>query len=393
MRIICYSILMGFLIGCAHPSTQSPATDGQRSPAAEPPPPAPLTDCRDLSNIKLNQECIPPDEEQKFTMQAERVGLAIQKIARKSGTNRRGFHAKSHGCLRGELSIQESTAGKNYGLFSYDYDKREKNVYPVWARFSNGMPVNIPDAVPDFRGLAIKVLNVDKAPHGAQDFIMINFPTPILKTSEDAVELMEALADMTTKNFKTMVKFSAKHWKDSLSALQLKVPRSVAQETYYSGAPLRLGLQNAVKLRATPCEQNTPTWIGPAAKAVIKMAPHISNPYREDLAMKANEEKGLCFAIEAQFQKDVEQDPIEDASKEWKSTSFEKIGHLRFERQNLKNADRDAFCEQLTFSPWNTIAEHQPLGQVMRARKAIYKESQYLREPAKLVEPNGDENF
>ena len=31
------------------------------------------------------------------------------------------------------------------------------------------------------------------------------------------------------------------------------------------------------------------------------------------------------------------------------------------------------FCENLKFSPWHTLPEHQPLGRINRARQKIYE--------------------
>jgi hypothetical protein len=41
-------------------------------------------------------------------------------------------------------------------------------------------------------------------------------------------------------------------------------------------------------------------------------------------------------------------------------------------------------CETMTFSPWNALAEHRPMGEINRPRQAVY-----LASPA--VESNQDE--
>ncbi|MCW3111266.1 MAG: catalase, partial [Segetibacter sp.] len=41
--------------------------------------------------------------------------------------------------------------------------------------------------------------------------------------------------------------------------------------------------------------------------------------------------------------------------------------------QNFDTPDQIAFGENLTFSPWHCLKEHQPLGGINRARKAAYE--------------------
>lgn len=407
MKVFSFGILIAFSVGCTHPSTKSPTVDGQRAPAVEA---AESAYPRCVNSPRLNEECIQPGEKEKFEHQASQVTEAMRTIASKKRTSpRRGFHAKSHGCLKGELVIDPANLGKDYGIFSYRDNKL--NVYPTWVRFSNGMPMNFPDAVPDFRGMAIKVMNIEVDQEGRmaqhlsqeadadknskpilknQDFIMINSPTPILKTSEDAVELMKALAGLPEGKSFNLIRFMKDHIEVAPAAVkQVRLfVSSLPRETYYSGAPLRLGDNHAVKLKATPCKQNAPTVIGPALKERLAILSQARNPLKADLALKAADRE-LCFSIEAQFQKNPQTEPLEDASVIWDSP-YHHIGHLRFEVQTMTEA-KDQFCQKMAFSPWNGIPEHRPLGEVMRARQAIYSASQDLRQAAK--EPTGNEQY
>jgi len=81
-----------------------------------------------------------------------------------------------------------------------------------------------------------------------------------------------------------------------------------------------------------------------------------------------------------QFQKDPVRMPIEDASVEWKKSDsdFRKVATVRIPAQVLGSDEMRAFrasCEDLSFNPWHTLAEHRPLGGLNRLRRAAYEVS------------------
>ena len=42
-------------------------------------------------------------------------------------------------------------------------------------------------------------------------------------------------------------------------------------------------------------------------------------------------------------------------------------------------AERDAFCDSLSFNPWHGISAHQPMGHINRARRYVYDASRNHR--------------
>ena len=52
---------------------------------------------------------------------------------------------------------------------------------------------------------------------------------------------------------------------------------------------------------------------------------------------------------------------------------------LLLDRLDIDAAGRDAACEQISFNPWHTLAEHRPLGSLNRARREIYDAMAQLR--------------
>jgi hypothetical protein len=70
--------------------------------------------------------------------------------------------------------------------------------------------------------------------------------------------------------------------------------------------------------------------------------------------------------------------PIEDASVNWPSP-YTTVARLRLPRQDVATASGQALLKQVeasVFDPWQALAAHRPLGDVQRARKVVYFESQ-----------------
>jgi hypothetical protein len=69
--------------------------------------------------------------------------------------------------------------------------------------------------------------------------------------------------------------------------------------------------------------------------------------------------------------------PIENASVDW-PTPYETVATLELPQQPVDDALMRR-CESMAFDPWQALAAHRPLGEMMRARKVIYFESQRER--------------
>lgn len=70
--------------------------------------------------------------------------------------------------------------------------------------------------------------------------------------------------------------------------------------------------------------------------------------------------------------------PVEDPTVEWKSAAV-KLATISIYPQKFDSPEQVAFGENLTWSPWNALPEHRPLGGINRARRDVYRESQELR--------------
>jgi hypothetical protein len=151
---------------------------------------------------------------------------------------------------------------------------------------------------------------------------------------------------------------------------------SLVTEQYWSDAPIRLGpLKQAVKYTVKPCPGQKPT------KAHSKTAADL----KSDLAQYAATQP-ICFDFFVQFQLDVEKQSIEDALVEWKEEDTPLIPVAKVVFEPPQQPDLSDRCKQLRFTPWHALAQHQPLGNMNRAKKFVYAKSQVLRHAAKTVD-------
>jgi hypothetical protein len=336
------------------------------------------------------QETIRPGEEEEFQRFGERI-QALQEAHKddNGGVVKRGFHAKIHGCVRGEFSVNgDVPAEARHGLFA------EPRSYAAWIRFSNGQGKHQPDKQRDVRGLAVKLVGVegdklleidrDAVTH---DFLMTNRPASHV---DDATEFME-FADATASNFK-FAAYLATHPKVALRLARVKkdVP-SVLTEIYWSGAAYKLG-PRAIKFSMRPCT------LGEG-----EMPDDPSDDYLREELRASLAGSDACFDFMVQFQGDPDDYPIEKASVEWdeEESPFVPVGRLRIPKidyddpaTSQRAAREEAYCEKLSFTPWHASPEHRPLGHINRARKAVYQASREHRSVDDYVaEPNGSETF
>ena len=164
----------------------------------------------------------------------------------------RGFHAKSHACLNGELRLDHARDPRtHFGIFADDGPPKR-----VVARFSNGVGWKQGDADLDARGLAIKVLDVpgpkylDDEPT-SQDILMTNSPVPV---GRDAVEFMK-FAHANVKGRTAGLFFLVGHASTAAQALsRTNAVDSMVTERFWSGGAFHLGAHQAVKLTTRPCD-------------------------------------------------------------------------------------------------------------------------------------------
>jgi hypothetical protein len=309
------------------------------------------------------RERIAPDETQHF----ERVGKVIGALQRAKSAKfgqGRALHRKPLLAATGRLEVLTDLPDHaRHGLFA------TPGWHRVLVRLSNGGPDIQATKLPDIRGFALKVFDV--AGEGAlggitdhQDFLMINQDRTPTADSREFIDFLEAATPGPLSGilhlFKAHGPFGGFARLRDLFGMLGKTFNGFAAERFNTVLPLCCG-PYAVRARLKPAG-NPP----PAARSK-----DIVEDMRERLAIGP-----LTWDLELQFFVDEATTPIEDASKAWPDaeTPIVTVAHLILPQQDVYAAADEA--EAAKFDPWGGLAAHRPLGEVMRARKVAYFESQ-----------------
>lgn len=315
------------------------------------------------------RERIAPDEPAHLERVAK-VIADLQRARSKKYGQGRALHRKQLLAATGTLEVLDGLPDHaRHGLFTRPGRHR------ALVRLSNGGPEVQGNRVPDIRGFALKVLDVagEAALGGTtdhQDFLMINQDRAPGANSREFIDFIEAATPGPLPGILHLFKAHGlggglSRVRDLFGMLNKKF-NGFAAERFNTVAPLCCG-PYAVRVRLAPAG-NPP----PATRAKDIVA-----DMRERLAIG-----DLTFSLELQFFVDEATTPIEDSSVAWPDaeTPIVTVARLVLPRQGVDAAAADA--EAARFDPWSGLAAHRPLGEVMRARKVAYFESQKGRNAA-----------
>jgi hypothetical protein len=317
------------------------------------------------------RERVASDEATRFAGYAERF-VEMQKRKSAKYGNGRALHRKQLLALHGTFEVlSDLPAYARHGLFARPLK------YDAWVRLSNGGADRAPDATPDVRGFAIKVRGVSGpgalgSATEAQDFLLINQEKFAFPKSEEFVGLVMAAG----KGKGALLKYLTGRY-GWLGALKLmaKFAASMgrkftgfATEPMYSAAPIACG-PYAARVRLLPARDQP--------------LPDASDSWAADMVRQLAAGP-LVHELQLQFFVDERRTPIEDASINWNEgvAPYVSVARLSIPPQPLEGAAAAAFAkevEQAVFDPWDALAEHRPLGDVMRARKVVYFASEKTR--------------
>ncbi|MEI9996932.1 MAG: hypothetical protein WDM91_20225 [Rhizomicrobium sp.] len=91
---------------------------------------------------------------------------------------------------------------------------------------------------------------------------------------------------------------------------------------------------------------------------------------------------GGAWDIRVQLCTNLEDMPVEDASKPWPEDKSPYITVARIEvpvQEAYSDESYQKIDTAMAFSPWHGLAVHRPLGSIMRARKETYEQSAKFR--------------
>lgn len=327
----------------------------------------------DRNGMELAKETIPADEEESTKEIISLIGEGYAHYKPKDlNPAHRIIHGKEHGCVEATFKVNKNIPKDlQYGIFS-----KLGSSYQSWLRFSNGSGKPQHDGMPDARGLAIKLLNLENEEVQSQDFLLQSSPIFFVSNVKEYIKFMKFNANPGAAGVGDLIsKLNISNPKDqkNIKALLLdsaSLIESPLRAKYFSALPQALG-PYAMKLHARACD---PKYAGVSNNLLATN--FLTEALKKELAVK-----GGCIELLVQVQTDAVKMPIEDAMVKWdeKISPFIPVATITIPNQNFYTKERKSFCENLSFSPWNSIREHQPLGGLNRVRKFVYEESSKLR--------------
>ena len=324
-------------------------------------------------------ETIPADESDDIQRVIEALELILARSRAKTGQFRADVHVKTHAFAQGEFRVLPNLSNElAQGLFAQD------GVYPAVVRFSNSASQAQPDAIPDGRGMAIKVLEVagdmvlaDDERGPTQDFVMINHPVFFARNVKDYLRLEQVLVQADDGLLATLQGAITGgdwnplhwHWREMLAVARIagQLPAHPASSTYFSMAPVRFGSYVA-KYRAKP--------VGDRHESYLEMVQRLGS--EADAMRLALEEtlrtQELLFEFQVQLRASERTMPVEDASVEWPESEspYRTVAHLLLPRQEIELLRQQAAYKNLSFNVWHALAAHRPLGGINRVRRWAY---------------------
>lgn len=324
--------------------------------------------------LEIGKEYPPPGED-AVTQKLQDLHLQVQAA---QAPGRRGEHPKQHGGVWARFRVEKDIPSAfRVGIF------KDPRTYTAFVRYSNGRTFD--DRLPDVHGMAVKVFvpNAEATlePPFQQDFILADHPIFFARNVQHIFDFLAATVAGTPATQLAMTTHP------KLVGFTCPPSSTPLRLTYWSQTPYKFG-EGAVKYVASPSiEQDG---------AVVELNPASPDALREAMVEQLSFRKiGAHFDFCVNPQSDATAMPIEDPTVEWTSAPC-KLATVSIYPQEFDSPEQMSFVENLTWSPWNSLPPHAPLGGINRARRGIYLDSQALRHKTNGIQPyqaTGRESF
>ncbi len=349
-------------------------------------------------------EVIPDGEATQIDNVVKLTLAQMQKLYLNKLPPLRGVHPKDHGCVKAKFQVlADLPEAYRIGVFA-----KPGREYDAYIRYSNAALVVGDDSTATehgSRGMAIKLLKVEgerlvpKDEPMTQDFLMVNQPVFASANVEDYEALRSDPAGFFTMRTKLMTPAGERALVTvgiikrikSLAVDPVKAengayqppPASPEENVYQSGAPYLLGKDYAMKYSVKP--------VAAASGAAPNFAD--ANYLRTALAKRLAEGAGakdivLEFQLQIRSKANIGnlETEIENACTEW-TVPFVTVARITIPPQDFNTKEAMLRCENLFFTPWHSLKEHQPIGGINRMKLKVYEKSSEFRHLAK--EPSG----
>jgi hypothetical protein len=285
----------------------------------------------------------------------------------------RAFHAKSTlATNRAELRFLDLPADLSHGF------AQPGRAYPTIVRFSNASGIGQSDAAQDLRGVALRV---QMSPEESHDLLMTNFPVSYARNARQFVAFAAAMSGDRPAQLRGVLRLirmfgveETVRMLKNVSEGRRRTVCSVATETYWSRGAMRWGPTLAVRYLLRPAPDTAPA----------PRPPKDDPNYLSTEAARRLAEGDIRFELCVQRYIDEDSTPIEDTAVAWSEriSPVEPVAVLTLPRGDLSTVDALAqaqLIDAMAFNPWNTTDEFRPLGNLNRARKAVYDASSAQR--------------
>ena len=340
---------------------------------------------------------------------------------------KRDAHPKMHGCVQAILRIDEpmrldpgtdEVTAVRHGIFAASPGTER----PAWVRFSNAFGFQH-DLEWETRGMAMKVLDVDPRDRTRhQDFLLATFDAFFLPDPAHYAEFFRAArtgpasvgAFFFRRRFRGAWALARSMFTTAMNPLAI---------TYSSQTPYHLGPSRYVKVRARPVpspamEEALPNAAWFRVKSILA---NIGITLRELFTDKTATEEwcssyfadrdflrcammAFLASHDASFDIDVQlwrslDEPPDDGTYRWpqERAAFYHVATLTIPRQvfwpvaGMPPALAEATArmmelgEDMSFSPWHTLDDHEPFGTINEFRREVYHNIATFRRRENLV--------
>ncbi|MCH7536133.1 MAG: hypothetical protein IH948_10415, partial [Bacteroidetes bacterium] len=201
----------------------------------------------------------------------------------------------------------------------------------------------------------------------------------ILETNDNPAPFFAPLQGPLPEGFTEADKLRTLRSFQIVKEIESKPVANPLEIQYFSAAPFLFGADRVMKFSAKP--------VGGEKQQILPEDPS-ENYLHESLIARMGEKEDVCFDFKIQVRnKDETGLDIEDATAVWDEgkTPFINVAKIVIQtpQKNIDSPKNIKECEELVFTPWHSLAEHQPLGGINRLRKEVYLASKSHRDTGK----------
>lgn len=282
----------------------------------------------------------------------------------------RGTHAKSHGVLRGTLTVHDDLPPElAQGLFAVP-----GATHDVVVRLATESGQLDDDRKPNARGLSLKVLGVsgEMLQPGAttQDFLFNTLPWLPPGTAQKFMEFTEIRERHFSDESAMVAEVARRPDAEQLGAFGRLANIHPLAHAYYTQGVFRYG-DYVAKIGLYP---GTDEQAALAEREITDDDP--GDTVLRSLVESWTTDRETVFDVRVQLRTNAETMPVEDAAVDWPQdeSPYTSVATVRLPPQQPYSPARRVFADdRLAFRPWHGLAAHRPLGSVNRLRDRAYE--------------------